>query len=214
MRTPIPASAVQSSGSRMRQGSGGRTSSPAGARLGAGLARGRARRRTPALSVRRSAPAKARAASCRSATPRRCRRRDQRHRRPARPCRTDPRRAGWRVPSTLVTPDDITLLPLPPRSPELDPVENVAVHAPTTRSRTASSQATTTSFAHCCAAWNDLIDQPWRIRSIGRRTWAGRVLIDLTHRIASSNRLRLLVALASAPSSGRQSVFSSGWQAS
>ena len=23
--------------------------------------------------------------------------------------------------------------------------------------------------AHCCAAWNDLIDQPWRIRSIGRR---------------------------------------------
>ena len=26
--------------------------------------------------------------------------------------------------------------------------------------------------AHCCAAWNDLIDQPWRIRSIGRRAWA------------------------------------------
>ena len=26
--------------------------------------------------------------------------------------------------------------------------------------------------AHCCAAWNDLIDQPWRIRSIGSRTWA------------------------------------------
>ena len=26
--------------------------------------------------------------------------------------------------------------------------------------------------AHCCAAWNDLIDQPWRIRLIGSRTWA------------------------------------------
>jgi hypothetical protein len=26
--------------------------------------------------------------------------------------------------------------------------------------------------AHCCAAWNDLIEQPWRVRSIGRRSWA------------------------------------------
>jgi hypothetical protein len=24
----------------------------------------------------------------------------------------------------------------------------------------------------CCEAWNDLIDQPWRIASIGRRAWA------------------------------------------
>jgi hypothetical protein len=28
--------------------------------------------------------------------------------------------------------------------------------------------------AHCCAAWNDLVDQPWRIRSIGSRDWAER----------------------------------------
>ena len=26
--------------------------------------------------------------------------------------------------------------------------------------------------APCCAAWNDLVDQPWRIRSIGKRAWA------------------------------------------
>jgi hypothetical protein len=26
--------------------------------------------------------------------------------------------------------------------------------------------------AHCCAAWNELMEQPWRIRSIGRRKWA------------------------------------------
>ena len=26
--------------------------------------------------------------------------------------------------------------------------------------------------AHCCGAWNELINQPWRIRSIGRREWA------------------------------------------
>jgi transposase len=26
--------------------------------------------------------------------------------------------------------------------------------------------------AHCCEAWNELMDQPWKIRSIGRRAWA------------------------------------------
>ena len=25
---------------------------------------------------------------------------------------------------------------------------------------------------HCCAAWNKLVDQPWRIMSIGLRQWA------------------------------------------
>ena len=25
---------------------------------------------------------------------------------------------------------------------------------------------------HCCAAWNRLTDQPWRIMSIGLRDWA------------------------------------------
>ena len=25
---------------------------------------------------------------------------------------------------------------------------------------------------HCCAAWNKLVDQPWRIMSIGLRSWA------------------------------------------
>ena len=26
--------------------------------------------------------------------------------------------------------------------------------------------------ALCCEAWNKLIDQPWKIMSIGRRQWA------------------------------------------
>ncbi len=33
--------------------------------------------------------------------------------------------AGWHVSAKLTVPDNITLLPLPPRSPELNPVENV-----------------------------------------------------------------------------------------
>ncbi len=27
---------------------------------------------------------------------------------------------------------------------------------------------------HCCEAWNRLIDEPWRIMSIGLRNWAHR----------------------------------------
>jgi hypothetical protein len=27
---------------------------------------------------------------------------------------------------------------------------------------------------HCCHAWNRLVDQPWRIMSIGLRDWAHR----------------------------------------
>ena len=33
--------------------------------------------------------------------------------------------AGWHTSSKLTIPGNITLLPLPPRSPELNPVENV-----------------------------------------------------------------------------------------
>ena len=27
---------------------------------------------------------------------------------------------------------------------------------------------------HCCDAWNKLVDQPWKIMSIGHREWAHR----------------------------------------
>jgi hypothetical protein len=27
---------------------------------------------------------------------------------------------------------------------------------------------------HCCVAWNKLVNQPWRIMSIGLRQWAHR----------------------------------------
>jgi transposase len=33
--------------------------------------------------------------------------------------------AGWHMSKALVVPDNITLLPLPPRSPELNPVETI-----------------------------------------------------------------------------------------
>ncbi len=33
--------------------------------------------------------------------------------------------AGWHMSNTLLVPENITILPLPPKSPELNPVENL-----------------------------------------------------------------------------------------
>ncbi len=82
--------------------------------------------------------------------------------------------AGWHTTPKLDVPDNITLLFLPPRAPELNPVENVWQFM---RDNWLSNRV----FAdyddiveHCCAAWNKLVDQPWKIISIGMRDWAYR----------------------------------------
>jgi transposase len=82
--------------------------------------------------------------------------------------------AGWHVSPKLKVPANITLLPLPPRSPELNPVENVwqFVRDNWLSNRVFGSYEQIVD--HCCDAWNKLIDQPWLIMSIGLRTWAHR----------------------------------------
>jgi hypothetical protein len=80
--------------------------------------------------------------------------------------------AGWHFSSRLVVPDNITLLPLPPRSPELNPVENVWQFLRGNWLSNRVFRGYDDIVAHCCEAWNELMDQPWRIRSIGRREWA------------------------------------------
>jgi hypothetical protein len=80
-------------------------------------------------------------------------------------------RAGWHVSTKLVVPDNITLGPLPPRSPELNPVENVwqLMRENWLSNRIFASYSDI--LGHCCFAWNRLIDQPWRIMSLGPRDW-------------------------------------------
>ena len=80
--------------------------------------------------------------------------------------------AGWHLSKTLKVPDNITLLPLPPRSPELNPVENIwqFMRDNWLSNRIFSSYENIVD--HCCDAWNDLIEQPWLIMSIGLRDWA------------------------------------------
>jgi hypothetical protein len=80
--------------------------------------------------------------------------------------------AGWHTARALAVPANITLLPLPPRAPELNPVENVWQFM---RQNWLSNRVFRTYediLNHCCQAWRKLLDQPWKIMSIGLRDWA------------------------------------------
>ena len=80
--------------------------------------------------------------------------------------------AGWHGSGALVIPANITLIPLPAKCPELDPVENVWQFLRDNWRSNSIFQSCDDIIDHCCNAWNKLVDQPWRIMSIGLRQWA------------------------------------------
>jgi len=80
--------------------------------------------------------------------------------------------AGWHGAKTLKVPNNVSLLSLPPRSPELNGQENIWQFM---RQNWLSNRVFKTFddiVDHCCYAWNTLIDQPWKIMSVARRDWA------------------------------------------
>jgi transposase len=80
--------------------------------------------------------------------------------------------AGWHSTPKLIVPDNITLLFLPARAPELNPVENVWQFMRDNWLSNRIFHEYDDIVAHCCYAWNKLVDQPWKIISIGMRDWA------------------------------------------
>jgi len=82
--------------------------------------------------------------------------------------------AGWHLSAGLVVPGNITLLPLPPKCPELNPVENVWQFMRDNWLSNRIFKSYDDILDQCCFAWNRLTDQPWRIMSIGLRDWAQR----------------------------------------
>lgn len=80
--------------------------------------------------------------------------------------------AGWHLSGQLQIPENITILPLPPRSPELNPVENIWQFLRDNWLSNRVFKSYNDILDHCCFAWNQLIDQPWKIISIGTRRWA------------------------------------------
>ena len=78
-------------------------------------------------------------------------------------------RAGWHVAKALAVPANITLLHLPPYSPELNPTERVWGYM---RSHYLSNRVYKDYdelFDHCSSSWNRL--DPATLRSITRTDW-------------------------------------------
>ena len=114
--------------------------------------------------------------------------------------------AGWHLSHKLVVPHNITIVPLPPKCPELNPQENIWQFM---RDNWLSNRVFDNGNAlidHCCNAWNNLEAQPWTIMSIGMRDWAHRLCagfrrldapchhVDRTKPTAMANRIRLHIS--------------------
>jgi transposase len=81
--------------------------------------------------------------------------------------------AGWhQTGGKLNVPDNITLLPLPPYAPELNPMENVWEYLRANKLCALVWDTYDAIINACRDAWNFLVDDPDRIRSIGIRKWA------------------------------------------
>ena len=80
--------------------------------------------------------------------------------------------AGWHVSDRVIVPANITLLPLPPKCPELNPVENLWQFLRDNWLSNRVFDSYKNIIDHCCYTWNKLVAQPWTIMSIGFREWA------------------------------------------
>ena len=80
--------------------------------------------------------------------------------------------AGWHGAKDLEVPSNISLLPLPPRSPELNSQENIWQFIRQNWLSNCIFESFDDIVDHCCDAWNALIGQPWKIMSIAYRDWA------------------------------------------
>ena len=81
--------------------------------------------------------------------------------------------AGWHQRGKgLNVPDNITLLSLPPYSPELNPMENVWDYLRQNKLCALVWDSYDDIVDACATAWNWLIADPARITSIGERDWA------------------------------------------
>ena len=84
-------------------------------------------------------------------------------------------RAGWHAPRRLAAPANVTLVPPPAYSPEPSPVERVWLYL---RERFLSLRVFADYRAvvdACCAAWNRLVADPGRLRSLCDQPWIRNV---------------------------------------
>jgi len=79
---------------------------------------------------------------------------------------------GWSCADKLKVPNNLTIILLPARSPELNPVENIWQYLRQNWRSNRVFEDYGAILKAGCQAWNKLIDQPDTIMSIGARDWA------------------------------------------
>lgn len=82
--------------------------------------------------------------------------------------------AGWHTTGKLKVPDNITIVALPAKCPELNPVENIWQFMRDNWLSNRIFQSYDDIVVHCCEAWNKFVEQPSHIMTMGRRKWARR----------------------------------------
>ena len=80
--------------------------------------------------------------------------------------------AGWHLTPRLVVPDNISIVPLPAKCPELNAQENVWQFMRDNWLSNRIFACYDNLVDHCCDAWNKLVRQPWIVMSVGMRDWA------------------------------------------
>lgn len=80
--------------------------------------------------------------------------------------------AAWHTTSGLKLPENISILPLPPYSPELNPAERIweQLRQDSLSNRCFKDYEDISDA--CCEAWNEFVSQKGKIKSMCSRKWA------------------------------------------
>lgn len=84
-------------------------------------------------------------------------------------------KAGWHTAGDLVVPGNLSLVFLPPYSPELNPIERLWLHLRDNRLSHCVFRSTDEIIDACCDAWNWLLNETGRIRSLCSYPWLQQV---------------------------------------
>jgi putative transposase len=80
--------------------------------------------------------------------------------------------AGYHIAKNLAVPENITLVRLPPRAPELNPIENVWEYLRGNRLAITVFNSYDDIVDKACSAWMFFARDPDRVASITTRSWA------------------------------------------
>jgi putative transposase len=84
-------------------------------------------------------------------------------------------KAGWHIAGDLVVPANLSLVFLPPYSPELNPIERLWLYLRDNQLTHRVFAGTAQIIDACCDAWNALLAETGRIRSLCSYPWLDKV---------------------------------------